>query len=163
MDAVMNTKVEGLRKRTKSDMIASFAMALLAVYIVVVELYKYGNAQESSFVHLTNGIYAISFGIIEIILGLILLEVHKLGKPFSKRIINGLRALAVWVMITGIMPDMLAPIIDQAGTGYIELPGLDVLLSAHNLVIVALGVVIGVISEIFVYGYELQEDNDLIA
>ena len=32
-----------------------------------------------------------------------------------------------------------------------------------NLIIAFLGVIVGIISEIFVYGRSLQEDNDMIA
>ena len=39
----------------------------------------------------------------------------------------------------------------------------EMILNAKNVIVSVIGVVIGIVSEIFVYGYELQDDMDSIA
>lgn len=158
-----NNRIESLKKRTKVDMICSFIVAIIAVVIAVTEFSAYVSMDGTYPEHLTNGIYAIfTFGIV-LILGLILLEVHKIGKPFSKRIINELRVLAVFVIVGGMLPDAIVSIITDIVNGTFSQVDIDLMLSSKNIIISIIGVVIGVVSEIFVYGYELQDDIDLIA
>ena len=152
-------RINTLQKRTKGDMICSFVAALAAVGIAVKEFWAYISTDGIYPEHLTNGIYAIfAFGI-TLILGLILLEVHKIGKPFSKRIINELRVLAMFVILGGI----IAPIIQDMVNGTSSEISVELVMSAKNVIVSIIGVVIGVVSEIFVYGYELQDDVDSIA
>jgi len=155
----MDKRINTLQKRTKGDMICSFVAALAAVGIAVKEFWAYISTDGIYPEHLTNGIYAIfAFGI-TLILGLILLEVHKIGKPFSKRIINELRVLAMFVILGGI----IAPIIQDMVNGTSSEISVELVMSAKNVIVSIIGVVIGVVSEIFVYGYELQDDVDSIA
>lgn len=159
----MDKRINTLQKRTKGDMICSFVAALVAVGIAVTEFWAYISTDGIYPEHLTNGIYAIfAFGI-TMILGLILLEVHKIGKPFSKRIINELRVLAVFVILGGVLPDSIAPIIEDVVNGTSSQISVELVMSAKNVIVSIIGVVIGVVSEIFVYGYELQDDVDSIA
>lgn len=158
-----NNRIESLKKRTKVDMICSFIVAIIAIVMAVTEFSAYVSMDGTYPEHLTNGIYAIfTFGI-ALILGLILLEVHKIGKPFSKRIINELRVLAVFVIVGGMLPDAIVSIITDIVNGTFSQVDIDLMLSSKNIIISIIGVVIGVVSEIFVYGYELQDDIDLIA
>lgn len=112
---------------------------------------------------MTNGIYAIFIMGIALILAFMLLEVHKNGKPFSKRIINELRILAVFIIIGGILPDAISNLISNAVHGTSTLMNTEMILNAKNVIVSVIGVVIGIVSEIFVYGYELQDDMDSIA
>lgn len=160
----MKGKTESLKNRTKADMICSFVAAFVAIVIAVWEIVTYALTAGAHQKYLSNGIYAIFAFVIALLLGFILLEVHKMEKPFSKRIINELRALAVVVIFTGWLPDVITTIIVAlAKFGASGQAHMEFVLSAQNVTVSVIGVVIGVISEIFVYGYELQDDIDSIA
>lgn len=155
----MNNEIEKLQKKTRVDMICSFVVALIAVGIAIKEFWTYVSMDERNPEHLTNGFYAVfAFGII-FLLGLILLEVHKIGKPFSKKIINELRVLAVFIIIGGLLPQIITTLIMDASSSI----DINFVLNAKNLIVSIIGVIIGILSEIFVYGYELQDDVDSIA
>lgn len=155
----MNENVEKLKKRTKSDMIISFVVSALALIGMVVQFVNYFSEGRVEPGYFKNGMYGIAIVVVTLILGFVLLDVRKNGTPFTKRVINLLRSLAVIVMITGLLPEMFTPIIDEARTGTIHFD----IFSGSNVIIIIIGVCIGIISEIFVYGYELQKDNDSIA
>ena len=157
----MDDKIIHLKKRTKADMVCSLIIAVIAICVAVLQFVTYVSTEGTNVAYLTNGIYALfAFGV-TLILFLMLLEVHKNGKPFSKRIINELSVLAVFVIIGGIIPNALTTVIHN------EIYRLDsqieMVLCAKNVIISLIGVVIGIVSEIFIYGYELQDDMDLIA
>lgn len=100
----------------------------------------------------------ISLCIALLIVSFIFIEIRKNGKPFSKVIIWELRILAITIMVGAYAPDIITNIV-AGNTVFIEY----IIFSSKNLLITALGVSIGMLSEIFVYGYELQEDMDSIA
>ena len=87
----MDDKMNSLKNRTKADMVFSFVVAVIAAGVAITEFWVYFLMDGSVEKYLTNGIYAIFIMGIALILAFMLLEVHKNGKPFSKRIINELR------------------------------------------------------------------------
>ena len=159
----MNPKVESLKKRTKADMILSFIFSVFALYKSCECLIFYFSKGMKESDLLLNGIYGIAIFVSYLIIVLILLEVYKKGSPFTKMVIRSLRFLSIWVVITSVLPKPLTNIIHEVRSGSITVLTLEEFCTGVNLVILVLGVVIGIISEIFVYGYELQQDNDLIA
>lgn len=159
----MNTKVESLKKRTKADMIICFLVSVLALFKSCESLIGYFSNGMNEVELLLNGIYDIAIFVSCLMIGLIIFDAHKNGSPFTKKVIRGLRFLAIWVLCTGFLPIPLTNIIHEARTGSITIVTLEEYFAGMNVVIMLLGVLIGIISEIFVYGYELQQDNDLIA
>ena len=149
----MDDKMNSLKNRTKADMVFSFVVAVIAAGVAITEFWVYFSMDGSVEKYLTNGIYAIFIMGIALILAFMLLEVHKNGKPFSKRIINELR----------ILPDAISNLISNAVHGTSTLMNTEMILNAKNVIVSVIGVVIGIVSEIFVYGYELQDDMDSIA
>lgn len=152
----MESKREALKKRTRSDMVISFVFAVFmgVTAFSQIESYIMGGRNRQN---LYNAMYSVVIGVVCIILGLILREVQLHGKPFTKKIIVMLRCVAVIVIVGGLVPAMASPFVNSNGNG----------MSYHfdviNFAFSVLGVLIGIISEIFVYGYELQDDNDSIA
>jgi len=65
--------------------------------------------------------------------------------------------MAVILFIGGLMPSYTEIGVD-AQTEMVTFT-----FDAKNMLIIFIGVIIGIISEVFVYGLSLQEDNDLIA
>ncbi len=92
---------------------------------------------------------------------LILGEIHKTGRPFSKKIIKNLRAMAFVLIFASVLPNTAASVI----YGFLDPNAVSISLSfsSINLTIMVFGVVVGLFSEIFNYGYELQENIDSIA
>lgn len=62
-----------------------------------------------------------------------------------------------------ILGGIIAPIIQDMVNGTSSEISVELVMSAKNVIVSIIGVVIGVVSEIFVYGYELQDDVDSIA
>ena len=93
-----------------------------------------------------------------VIVSLIFLDLRKNGKPFSKAIILKMRILSVLIMIGAFLPNIFAGL-STLSNGNTMVIGLN----PKTLLIAMLGVIIGILSEVFVYGYELQDDMDLIA
>ena len=145
-----------LKKRTKSDMIISFFVAAFMGVVAFSQVKSYFMGGKD-ILNLYNGMYGVILCGVCIILGLILREVQLNGKPFTKKITKMLRIIAMIVMIGGFVPAVVSPFVNSDGTT----------VSFHfdviNFAFSALGVMIGIISEMFVYGYELQDDNDSIA
>ena len=152
----MESKMESLKKRTKSDMIFSFIIATFMGVVAFSQIKSYFIGGKD-ILNLYNGMYSLILCGVCIILGLILREVQLNGKPFTKKITKMLRSIAVIVIIGGFVPAVVSPFVINDGTTFSF--HFDVI----NFAFSALGVMIGIISEIFVYGYELQDDNDSIA
>ena len=146
--------VEALNKRTRTDvlitLVLSGAFAVSAVYQMIVR-HAPGKAVSGVFLF-----------VIFLLTGLIFIDIRKNGKPFAQSVITKMRTLAVTVCISGYVSqfaDCIADGIknhgDDAFTFYLD--------DRHSVYMFLLGVIIGILSEIFVYGQALQNDMDQIA
>ncbi len=68
--------------------------------------------------------------------------------------------ISLWQLICFIGD--IVPSYQQISTGETS-AAVSVTFDSKNLLIIVVGVVIGILSEVFVCGYELQQDNDSIA
>ena len=68
-----------------------------------------------------------------------------------------LRIMAVILFLAGLMPSFVEVESEP------NMVAVSTTFNFQNFLLIALAAIIGVISEIFVYGKALQEDNDLIA
>ncbi len=159
----MNGNIMKLKKRTKVDYICSFICSGIAFFITISELVIFISSKNHPESRLLNCTYAAFMFLITLITGLLLLQIHRNGQPFSKKTVNMLRILAVTVMLCGVFPDVIVRIIANAVQNNSAMIPVSFLLEGKNLAIMGTGAAIGIISEIFIYGYELQEDNDSIA
>ena len=153
-----DVKAEGLQKRIKADMIFSVVVAVIMLGVAIANFVFYfvhdGNYSEI----LCGAVQALVTCGGLIIVSLIMIEISKKGKPFSKSIIMKLRVLAVWVMLGVFLPNMVTFIVEL-----VKMQESEFSLGGRDVFVGILGVTIGIISEIFYYGYELQEDMDSIA
>ena len=150
-----NTISVNLKKRTFIDTVLSCILCSTALVFSVIQFVCYLE-NTSVTEHLTNSLCSFVIFAELGLLALILLEIHKTGKPFSKRIIAKLRIMAVMLFAVGLIPAQQTMPTSEVGYSVM-------IFDMHNLLLLAIGVVIGIISEVFVYGLGLQEDNDLIA
>ncbi len=151
-----NILSEKLKKRTFIDTVLSCFFCIAALVCAICQFIGYVGHQSAK-EYLTNSLYALVIFAELGLLALILLEIRKTGKPFSKKIITKLRIMAIILFAGGLIPSCATtPLSDN------EL-SLSVSFDMHNLLIIGIGIIVGIISEVFVYGFSLQQDNDLIA
>lgn len=97
---------------------------------------------------------AVLFGIACIIFR----DVQNGSTPFNKQHVKRMQAMALLVILTALVPGAVQLVITlfifKSAAGYF---------SGVSFLILLLGVLLGIISEIFKYGCELQEDMDQIA
>lgn len=87
-----------------------------------------------------------------------LVEVRKGITPFSMRNVFKLRAIAVLSFFVALLPVAI-----NAISSIILFKYLTFEFSSLNFYIISIGIVFGIISEIFKYGSNLQEEMDQIA
>lgn len=78
-------------------------------------------------------------------------------QPFSKNNMKRLRIIAVLTMLLTLMPIVVMTIMRIIYFSYVNIP-----VSKINPFIILTGILFGVLSEIFKYGYELQDEIDQI-
>ncbi len=158
-------KLESLKKRIGIDTVCCFivsSVCLLNVFSkirLMVTICKYAKDEIEEIAEVAGDLlgYAL-ICIILLILGSMLLYIRKNGKPFSKYNIRKLQIIAWLTMGCGILPSVLSGVIMFIGTNSF---GWEY--GVHEIITMFLGCAIGIISEIFHYGNELQDDVDLIA
>lgn len=147
---------EKLKKRTFIDTVLSCILCFAALGAAIWQFIHFTEHTKMK-EYLPNSLGSLVIFAELGLLALILLEIRKTGKPFSKKIIAKLRIMAVVLFAGGLIPSCST--IPVADSQYAVTLSFDM----QNILIIAAGVIIGIISEIFVYGLSLQEDNDLIA
>lgn len=145
-----DSNVEALTKRTRFDSVCTLIFSgIFAVFAVLKLVWHAPDAACS------NAFLSVIF----LLTGLIFLDIRKNGKPFAKSVINKMRAIAICVMCSGIVPEIVGSIARGAATDHYELMIDD----RHVISMMLIGVIIGIFSELFVYGHSLQDDMDQIA
>jgi hypothetical protein len=147
---------EKLKKRTFIDTVLSCILCFVALGAAVWQFIRF--AGDTLFMeYLANSLCSLAIFAELGLLALILLEIRRTGKPFSKKIITKLRIMAVVLFAGGLIPSCSTIPVDDSQFA------VSLSFDMQNILIIAAGVIIGIISEVFVYGLSLQEDNDLIA
>lgn len=86
--------------------------------------------------------------------------VKKEESPFQRKCVNALRIAAVSVILLGMLPEAVGFFLNSILNLSAEIA---IYLEPTSIFVIVIGVVIGMISEIFHYGCMLQEDVDSIA
>ncbi len=147
---------EKLQKRTYADTVLSCIFCFLAVACAAWQFVNFLiHPKEKEF--LTNSLCTLVIFAELGLLALILLEIRKTGKPFSKKIITKLRAMAVILFVGGLIPSCVTSAVSES------VVNVKFSFDMRNILTIGIGVIIGILSEVFVYGLGLQEDNDSIA
>ncbi len=114
-----------------------------------------GYEHSISAVLLTYSLLAVAFGL----LAKILSAINKDGRPFTKKNVKLFRTIAIIVICCAAVPMVVSSIagfFDAQATFHLTF-------TVQDFWFAVAGAIVGVISEIFYYGNELQEDVDLIA
>jgi len=152
----MNSRSISLNKRIKSDRIISLIVCILIALVGIYQVVLFCTGGDTN--SLRIAVHAFTCSAVLALIYLALLSVKKEGKPFTDKVIGYLRTCSVIIITGGILPFFLEmAVYIMRGETYTWNVG------DFDLLIPILGVVVGMISEIFVYGKDLQEDNDLIA
>lgn len=152
-------KVEGLKKRLRVDVVCCFMIAIVQGILAMVDFWVFATLNRVADVDiLEEAVRALVISVSFVLLSLIMVEINKDGKPFSKGIILKLRVLAVWIMVGAYIPNIAVCVAE-----FVKTSVTTVLFNIDNVFVLLLGATIAIISEIFVYGYELQEEMDSIA
>lgn len=162
-----------LRKRINADSKCTIAVAVIMGVVTIIKFVgllvswntreKLGDmyTETASLDTMIKSVVFYGFMcVLLIIFSTILNEIHKTGKPFSKKIIIKLQIMAVLLIVLGVLPDMVIMIVGFVGPASAFTVNL---FEYDNVLPMVFGVCIGLVSEIFKYGYEIQEDIDQIA
>ena len=153
-----DSKVEGLKKRIKADTICTIVMAIIMLGLLMVNM-RSVYVYEGDYSGVIRSVVLLLVAVVVlIILSIMMIEILRKGKPFSKSVIMKLRVLAVWVILGAFLPNVVTMILEFTTTQQTELS-----IGITEILIAILGMMIGMISEVFYYGYELQDDMDSIA
>lgn len=163
----MNKKTSNeLVKRIKGDTFFNKIIAAIGFVVALLYLLRFVTTLISrNFENNDLQLYAESFvktGCLAValtILSSILNEICKTGKPFTANIVKKFKHIA-YVLIAAaplaIIASNIAGFFDPTAlTGFT--------ISASDLLMLIFGAISGIISEIFYYGTELQEEMDMIA
>lgn len=160
----------GLKKligRVKSDKIISFfsaavfaCFALYHLFKVVVAI-KGGDIGNEYMVDYASLFVKLScLAVSQLLLGLILQEITKGGKPFNNRNVKKIRWMAI-VLIASWPIQIIVSVILTAMNPMTN--GILIQIGFNDIVLSLFGAIIGIISEIFFYGKEIEDEIDTIA
>ncbi|MBQ9908024.1 MAG: hypothetical protein IJM46_14765 [Oscillospiraceae bacterium] len=147
--------VEALNKRTRTDVLITLLLSAVFAVRAVIKLFRHAPDAACSSMFLF---------VIFLLTGLIFVDIRKNGKPFAKSVITKMRTLAVTVCISGYVSQFVDCIAEGIRNhGGEAFPFTFYLDDRHSVYMFLLGTLIGILSEIFVYGHALQNDMDQIA
>lgn len=126
----------------------------------------YGNTNVKM-IHIINGIYRLlqylMISGIFLLAYLVFVRVKNGDTPFQRESVKYLRIIAIMTMLLALIPGAVKILAQMIIFLNFEIMLLPLASSPINFYILVLGVVFGIISEIFKYGCELQQDMDQIA
>ncbi len=152
----MDNRALTLNKRLKTDRYINIVFVIVEFLIGLIQLIQFIRTGDT--MALRRSIHAIFGAAALFLLSLILKRIAITGKPFDTKIINLMKIIAVVIMVGGLLPPFAEGFVEVTKGNTFDLNFGDI-----DILIPLAGVIVGIISEIFVYGNELQEDNDLIA
>ena len=152
----MDNRSSTLNKRLNTDRVITLIVAFLMIFVAALQFISF--AESSDTLAIRRGIHSVFSAIALILLYSGLRRIAVTGKPFDDKIVNLLRAIAITIMVGGFLPPFVEGFINIVRGSEFVLNFGDI-----DIFIPLAGVIVGILSEIFVYGKDLQEDNDLIA
>lgn len=161
-----NEKIEKLKRKIRCDYYFNRVITiLLGIYTIVNIFACIASFRGETTTYLTsneqlgNLVRTILVFIIFLFLDILLTDIRKNRKPFAIKTVNCLRAMAVCTMLISILPKAVMSI-----GGFFDSTASFILTFRliQDGVFLMIGAAIGIISEIFRYGIELEDDLDSI-
>jgi hypothetical protein len=156
--------IKKLNKDLEIEYFCSIAVLISSVVYSILYLLDFIGGEGND--NLTKFCYGVASSIVLSLLIWIIRDVKKNDTPFTTSITNKLKAIAGVVILSSVLPDLLTELVVFVGKVNADLPAeidFDFVFASKTLFIWWLGIIIGIISEIFTYGVKLQEDSDSIA
>ena len=152
----MENRSASLKKRICADMYISLVFVAIEFAIGLWQAVRFISEKDEF--ALKRSIHAFTGALAIFFIFMILNRVSKTGKPFDSTVINYLRTAALTIIVGGVLPFFATMVL-----GVVKDSGFSIEIGNIDILIPLVGVALGIVSEIFVYGRDLQEDNDLIA
>ena len=166
----MNKREENLKKRLHGDAICTW---VIAGFVGVVGLSKVftafggfmnggvmkGALEGSPALVLGDGVREILMAATVVLLALVLTSIGREGRPFTKGNVSKFRVMAILLVVCAVIRMLVSSIagfFDPQATFQLTVGLLDIVYAVA-------GAMVLIISEIFYYGYGLQEELDSIA
>jgi magnesium-transporting ATPase (P-type) len=160
------TRFSKLVKRLKADAVCSWMLAAIFVlsavsYLVrIVVLIQSGNYEGGELENLIPELTRmLCIAVAQILLSAILSEIIKSGRPFLAGNVKKIRAMAVILMASFPLEVLSTMVLGFADSRH----NTGIIINFGSLAIMFMGAVVGIISEVFFYGKELEEEIDQIA
>jgi len=157
---------ERLLKRIKTDTICTKVVTIVVGIITgfiaidfVTSLIKKNLGIEASSIILGNLVRASLLLAVFIILSKFMSDIAAKGKPFTLKNISRLRSIAIITIVCSCLPEVVSCIFVLSNS----VKAFTLTFTLVNGILMFMGVVIGIVSEVFRYGYELEEEMDSIA
>ena len=154
----MENRSAKLNKRLQTDRIINLVVMAVVFFICVVQIFIFVRTGEVRV--LQRSIHSLTIAVCLLLVSAALGHIKITGKPFDKKIITLLQVISVVTITGGFLAIMAGPVVTMLINGSASV---NIDLSGVDLIVPLLGVMLGIISEIFSYGNDLQADNDLIA
>lgn len=165
----MSKREEILKKRLYGDALCAWVMAVFMLLgalskvftaltgFVNVGMMK-GSLEGSPALVLGDGIRQLLLAAAIVLLALILTSIRKEGRPFTKMNVSKFRLMAILIIICAVINLIVSSI-----AGFFDpQAAFQLTFGVSDFVYAVIGAIFGIISEIFYYGYELQEEMDSI-
>lgn len=167
----MKNTQNSLQKRLRSDTIFTYlltaGLAIAAIVRTIDFFTVLRTAREAGEVYdgispgtvIEQTLLCVFAAVVMLLLSLVLGGIHSTGKPFSKNNIRLLQTIAYVLLAASIVPEVGYSIF----SAWPDFEYLTFQIDMGNIIIMFFGATIGLISEIFKYGNDLQDNMDSIA
>lgn len=155
-----NTSIKELNKKLAVDQYCTTIIVAAVAITTVANFISFFLTKDVA--ELKYGFFSLFATIISGILALVFQDIRKLQTPFAKPIIHKLRAMAIVISIAAVVPELLSRCVEMM-MGQTSKMTFNLSLGNETTFILLIGMIVGIVSEIFVYGAKLQEDVDSIA
>ncbi|MCR4651097.1 MAG: DUF2975 domain-containing protein [Lachnospiraceae bacterium] len=166
----MNKREEHLKMRLKGDAICTWIIAgfigVLGLSKIFTAIGGFGNGgvmkgvlEGSPAFVMADGVREMLMAAAIVILALVLSSIRNTGRPFTKENVMKFRVMAILLIVCSVSRILVASI-----AGFFDPQAtFQLTFELSDFVYGVAGVIVGIISEIFYYGHELQEELDSIA
>ena len=166
----MNKRENNLKKRLNGDAICTWGIAGVVGVVGLSKIFTAiggfmnggvmkGDLEGSPALVMGDGVRQILMAAAVVLLAMVLTSIGKEGRPFTKGNVNKFRGMAILMVVCAVCRVLVSSV-----AGFFDpQASFQLTFGVTDLVYGVIGAILGIISEIFYYGYGLQEELDSIA